>query len=120
MAGLGTRKFPNLLPDFVAAYGGDALWAMMIFFAAGLAFAHWPTRWLVVFSLMFCYVIEISQLYHAPWIDAIRDTRLGGLILGYTFSWSDLLCYTTGVGFCVPFDILLSKRNANNETSYDS
>jgi hypothetical protein len=37
-------------------------------------------------------------LYHAGWIDAIRATRLGGLILGYGFLWSDLVCYAAGVG----------------------
>ena len=42
-------------------------------------------------------IIEISQLYHAPWIDSIRATTLGGLILGFGFLWSDLICYTVGI-----------------------
>ena len=54
------------------------------------------------FSLM----IELSQLYHAPWIDAIRRTRLGGLVLGYGFLWSDLACYAVGV-VCGAFAELL-------------
>jgi hypothetical protein len=37
-------------------------------------------------------------LYHAPWIDSIRGTTLGGLILGYGYLWSDLACYAVGVG----------------------
>lgn len=32
-----------------------------------------------------CFLIECSQLYHAPWIDDIRAVPLGGLILGYGF-----------------------------------
>ena len=39
----------------------------------------------------------MSQLYHAPWIDAIRDTLPGALVLGYGFLWSDLACYAAGV-----------------------
>ena len=50
-----------------------------------------------VLALVFSYLIEISQLYHAPWIDAIRATALGGLVLGFGFLWSDILCYTVGV-----------------------
>ncbi len=41
--------------------------------------------------------VELSQLYHAPWIDSIRQTTLGGLILGFGFLWSDLACYALGV-----------------------
>ena len=46
---------------------------------------------------MSCYLIEILQLYKADWIQAIRHTRLGGLILGFDFVWSDIVCYTVGV-----------------------
>ena len=54
-------------------------------------------------ALSFSYLIEVSQLYHAPWIDSIRATTLGGLVLGFGFLWSDIACYTVGVtlGFWV-------------------
>ena len=47
-------------------------------------------------SILICFLIEFSQLYHAEWIDAIRQTRLGGLILGFGFLWSDLVSYAIG------------------------
>ena len=50
-----------------------------------------------MFAIVFCYFIEFTQLYHAPWIDDIRKTALGGLILGYGFLWSDILAYSIGV-----------------------
>ena len=37
-------------------------------------------------------------MYHAPWIDSIRRTTPGGLVLGFDFVWSDLACYAVGVG----------------------
>jgi len=49
-------------------------------------------------AMAFSVAIELSQLYHAPWIDSIRHTTLGGLILGFGFVWSDLICYAVGVG----------------------
>lgn len=48
-------------------------------------------------ALAFSFCIEISQLYQAHWINAIRQTRLGGLVLGHGFLWGDLVSYTLGV-----------------------
>jgi hypothetical protein len=41
-------------------------------------------------------LVETSQLYHAPWIDTVRSTFLGAVILGSGFLWSDLACYFVG------------------------
>ncbi len=49
-------------------------------------------------SLALAFLVEISQLYHAPWIDSIRQTTLGGLVLGFGFLWTDLVCYSVGIG----------------------
>ena len=60
-------------------------------------------------ALVFCYLIEVSQLYQGEWLNQIRRTTLGGLILGYGFLWRDLLSYTVGVllgGF-------INKRNTH-------
>lgn len=48
-------------------------------------------------SLAVAFLVEISQLYHAPWIDSIRQTTLGGLVLGFGFLWTDLVCYSVGI-----------------------
>ena len=50
-----------------------------------------------VFGIWFSYLIEISQLYQGEWINSIRDTTLGALILGHGFLFSDLICYTIGI-----------------------
>jgi hypothetical protein len=50
-------------------------------------------------AVLFSWSVEFSQLYHAPWIDEIRDTRLGALVLGSIFNWPDLVAYLVGVGF---------------------
>ena len=107
--GLGSRRYGDSLPDWFAEYGGDTLWAVMVFLLLSLAT---PTLSVVVragSALAFSYAIEFSQLYHAPWIDEIRDTTLGGLVLGFGFLWSDILCYTVGIGVCVLAE-LIGKR----------
>ena len=97
VAGLASRRFGHLLPAVIATYAGDTLWASMVFVGLALMFPRASTRTLAVAALACAVADEISQLYHAPWIDAIRATRLGALVLGYGFLWSDLACYTVGV-----------------------
>jgi len=60
-----------------------------------------------IISLVLAFAVEVSQLYHAPWIDGIRSTTLGGLVLGFGFLWSDLVCYLVGIAAGVSTDRLL-------------
>lgn len=108
--GLSSRKFAFALPDLLNDYLGDALWALMIFTGFGFLFPKIETKKLAFISLIFCYGIEISQLYHAEWIDSIRATTLGGLVLGYGFLWSDLVAYTIGVGVGMLGEFMLRKK----------
>ncbi|MDA1477964.1 ribosomal maturation YjgA family protein [Bacillus changyiensis] len=98
VTGIFSRKMTHLLPDLVNAYLGDALWALMMFFGFGFLLKKSSTKIIALTALLFCYTIEFSQLYHAPWIDQLRNTTIGGLVLGYGFLWSDLLAYLLGIG----------------------
>ena len=102
--GLGSRKMAGYLPDFINLGLGDALWAVMVYFLFAAAFCRWSIVRTALVALTFCYLIEISQLYHAPWLDTIRATRLGGLVLGFGFLWTDIVAYTLGVGSAVLFE----------------
>ena len=108
--GLCSRKFAFALPHLLNEYLGDALWALMIFAGFGFLFPKIEKKKLAFISLLFCYGIEVSQLYHDEWIDSIRTTTLGGLVLGYGFLWSDLVAYTIGVGVGFLFEFVLRKE----------
>jgi len=108
--GLSSRKFAFALPHLLNDYLGDALWALMIFTGFGFLFPKTETKKLAFISLMFCYGIEVSQLYHAEWIDSIRATTLGGLVLGYGFLWSDVVAYTIGVGVGILCEVIFRKK----------
>ena len=56
-------------------------WAAMVYF--GIVFLFPSVRLLrkALAALLFSYCIEISQLYQAGWINAIRGTTLGALVL---------------------------------------
>ncbi|HDR4423949.1 TPA: DUF2809 domain-containing protein [Bacillus cereus] len=108
--GLSSRKLAFALPQLLNDYLGDALWALMIFTGFGFLFPKIKTKKLAFISVLFCYGIEVSQLYHTEWIDSIRATTLGGLVLGYGFLWSDLVAYTIGVGVGFLFEFILRKE----------
>ncbi|HDR7914298.1 DUF2809 domain-containing protein [Bacillus pretiosus] len=108
--GLSSRKLAFALPHLLNAYLGDALWALMIFTVFGFLFPKIETKKVAFISLLFCYGIELSQLYHAEWIDSIRATTLGGLVLGYGFLWIDLVAYTIGVGIGMFCEFMLRKK----------
>jgi hypothetical protein len=107
--GLASRRYVTLLPELFALYAGDTLWALTAFLGFGFIFRRWSSLRVAAVALVFSYAVEISQLYDAPWIDNIRRTWLGGLVLGYGFLWSDILCYTAGVMLGAAVEVLLRK-----------
>jgi hypothetical protein len=104
--GLYSRKMASSIPDFLNTYLGDTLWALMIFIGVGFVFRKMQTKTVALIGISFCYLIELSQLYHTNWIDEIRRTTIGGLILGYGFLWSDLLAYFIGISVGVVIEIV--------------
>jgi len=94
---------------FIPLFIGDILWAQMVYFIMRFLFIKATIKCAVIYSLTFCYAIEFSQLYKAPWIDDLRHTLFGRLVLGDTFLWGDLLSYTVGVAIGVLLDKLLAK-----------
>jgi hypothetical protein len=108
--GLSSRRYSRLLPEFLASYAGDTLWALMVFLGIGILFPRWSTMRVSVTALLFAFTIELSQLYHSPWLDQIRHTRVGGIILGYGFLWTDLLCYGVGITTGWILEILLKGK----------
>lgn len=108
--GLATRRFPSSFPTFIARYGGDALWAAMVFWLVALIRRRAGTRALALAALGIACIVESSQAYHAPWIDAVRATRGGALLLGQGFLWSDLACYAVGVAAAAALDLVFTRR----------
>lgn len=93
---LGLFSRTRFIPEIIFPYLGDTLYALMIFFIVGFIFPKmdsWKTAFL---SFSICSLIECSQLLDLDWLNQIRSYKLGGLILGYGFLWSDILAYGCG------------------------
>jgi len=105
IAGLLSRKFA-IIPLWV----GDVLWAVMIFFMVRFFYVGSSIKRIAIISLIICYAIEFSQLYKAEWIDKLRHTLFGKLVLGDTFLWGDLLSYTIGIGLGILVEVTLNRN----------
>lgn len=117
LVGLGSRKLRDDLPPVLAEYAGDTLWAMMLFWLVSTLIAGRPLMMRGAISLALTFLVELSQLYHAPWIDSIRQTTLGGLVLGFGFLWTDLVCYTLGVAIGASLEWAIgAARPSKNES----
>lgn len=112
--GLGSRAYGEYLPEFLARNAGDALWAGMVYFGMRALLVNRPLEPALGFSALFCFGIECSQLYQSPWINEIRSTALGALVLGKGFLAADLIRYGAGIAAAFLIDryclIRLRKR----------
>lgn len=109
--GLASRKV-TLFPALLGKYPGDALWSLMVYWGIAWIMPNAAIKKVALLALLVSYVDEISQLYQAPWLNAIRGTTLGHLVLGSTFSWLDMLAYTVGVAAGATIEYVLSCNSA--------
>lgn len=114
LLGLSSRKFSNLLFPPLAENTGDVLWAMMVYFGFRFLFLKKSIVTSIFLSFLFSFGIEFSQLYQEDWINQIRGTLLGALILGKGFLTVDLIRYTTGIVVAASFDrVKVIKKQKN-------
>jgi hypothetical protein len=108
--GLASRRYPAAQPAFVSTYAGDVLWASMVFWMLTLVRPTGDGRHLAAIAFAIAVAVETSQRYHVPWLDALRASTLGALVLGQGFLWSDLVCYAVGVMLAAVLDGILAVR----------
>jgi hypothetical protein len=80
----------------IGAYGGDAAWAMAAYAGWRMLLPSVDRLWIAGLAFGLATMAEISQLADWEWLNSIRDQRLGALLLGRGFLWSDLAAYAVG------------------------
>lgn len=117
---LASRRYGSALPLFVARYAGDTLWATMVYFAVGAVLPRASALWVAAVALAGSYAVEVSQLYHTPWLDDFRRTGFGGLLLGHGFLWTDVACYTVGVALGWICDVTTRGRGGSWKETHEA
>lgn len=106
--GIASRKIVGI-PLFV----GDILYAVLVYFGFRWLFLKSKILWQIGLPLLFCFAIETQQLSTAAKLVAIRETTLGHYVLGQGFLWSDLLCYSMGIGLAYVVDQFWLKQKVS-------
>lgn len=110
--GLLLQQVRSSLPFTLADVVGDALWGVMIYWLVGVLLPQSRTLGKAAIALAICWLVELSQLYHAPWIDSWRATTLGHLVLGSGFDLRDLVAYAIGVLVGVRLETTVLRKTA--------
>jgi hypothetical protein len=110
LTGIITRRYASLFPDFIAQYAGDTLWALALYFFIAILLYRQSIAFRSLLTALLSLAVEVLQKYHAPWIDQLRSTLIGGLILGFGFLWSDLLCYLAGITIAIIIELSLIRK----------
>lgn len=115
---LATRHHKNWFCPFIVQYGGDTLWAAMFLFFLRIFFAKTNIVKLAIINFLLGAADETLQLYQAPWIQTIRQNKIGGLLLGYGFLWSDIVCYLVGTLISLCIICMFEKKYTANNLSF--
>ena len=84
-----------IAPDLRDNFGGAAYVVFFVVAFATLTPFSSAARIAAIVLAGTC-VLEFLQLWHPPWLEAIRRTFVGRVLLGTTFSWTDFPPYFVG------------------------
>ena len=113
--GLASRAFAESLPNFIAEHTGDVIWAACVYFGISILIPRTAIVARAALAIGFAFSVEASQLYRTDWLDSIRSSTLGGLVLGNQFVWADFFRYSVGVAFCGAIETMLLRTASQSK-----
>ena len=104
LLGLGSRSGHEVIPVWLAENAGDALWTVAAYLGFALLFRGRSAGVLLVLALATSFAVELSQLIEAQWLEDLRSTTPGRLLLGQGWQWMDLPRYAAGAVLAYTLD----------------
>jgi glycopeptide antibiotics resistance protein len=89
-------RFSHILPEYFHDAGGSIAYQILLMLLVLFIYPPANLRLTAIWACGVSCAIELLQLYQPPWLQAIRATWAGRLILGTTFLWSDFPAYFVG------------------------
>lgn len=86
---------PEWLNDSFGSIAYEIFWILLV----ALLFPKVSPLWTAVGVCLATCLLEFFQLWHPPFLQAMRATLLGRLALGNAFTWSDFPSYFIGSFF---------------------
>lgn len=88
---------------FIRPYGGDILVVILIYYFVK-SFVQVKPFYLALGVLLFAYMVEVGQYFRMIEVLGLQDYKVMRIVLGTSFSWIDILCYTIGAIICYLID----------------
>ena len=102
-------------PAEFAKYAGSAIWGAMVCCVVGAIRPQGWIGWITGVALLVATFTEFSQLLHTEWLDAVRRTTVGVLLIGRYFSWGDIMAYAIGIGVVGLVTLWSGKRGISEQ-----
>lgn len=87
----------------IRPYLGDLIVVILIYYFLR-AFLSVKPGLLATGTLLFAYLVEISQHFKMIEVLELQENRAAKIILGSAFSWADMVMYTLGILFIYWWD----------------
>jgi hypothetical protein len=96
---------PEWLNDGLGSVAYEVFWIVVVIFCFPQVLPLWGAMGVFVATC----ALEVLQLWKAPFLEAMRATVPGRLILGNTFNWGDFPAYILGSSLGYQWTVLLSR-----------
>lgn len=87
----------------VRHFFGDVLVVILIYTSVKSIF-NFSVKSTAIGVLIFSYLIEIFQYFNGIQLVGLQDNYIARLIIGTTFTWSDLVAYLMGIILIIFFE----------------
>jgi len=95
--------------SIIRPYGGDFL-VVILLYCFVKSFINLPVKTGVIAVLLFAYVVEVSQYFKlVVWL-GLKHSVWANILLGNSFSWTDMLMYTLGMLVVVMVERVLQEK----------
>ena len=89
--------------SIIRPYGGDILVVILMYYFFK-SFVKMNPLPLAVGVLLFAYAVEIGQYFNLVELLNMQDNIIMRTVIGSSFSWGDMVCYTLGAIICLFID----------------
>ena len=92
-------RFHGATPEWINDSFGSIAYEIFWILLLALLFPKLSPVWAAIGVCLATCIVEFLQLWHPPFLEAMRATLPGRLVLGNSFTWSDFLSYFIGSFF---------------------
>ena len=96
----------------VRPYGGDFL-VVILLYCMVKSFINFPVLLTAGWVLVFAYAIEISQYFHLVNLLGLQNSKIAKILLGTSFSFTDLGMYTLGILLVIVIEVRKSVKSGS-------